>query len=163
MSENRDCSPTDNTRTVPSCRQSTNQTPALSRKILFPMRRRLPNRPNPEQISVVRSPILFLTRVLSLALLLTSTLAPAQSPDLLLQHVTVISMTGASPRKNLDVLIHAGRIQKIATHIAAPAMCESFRRVGNSLFPASGTCTCTFGMPTSPSHSSSRTASLAFE
>jgi hypothetical protein len=71
-------------------------------------------------------------------------------------------MTGAPPRKNLDVLIQAGRVQKIATHIAAPAGARVIPAHGKFLSPAYGTCTCMFGMPTSPSHFSSRTASLAF-
>jgi len=47
------------------------------------------------------------TRVLALAFLLTTTLATAQSPDLVLQQVTVIDMTGAPARKGVDVLIHS--------------------------------------------------------
>lgn len=76
-----------------------------------------------------------MTRVLALAFLLTTTHAPAQSPDLLLQHVTVIGVTGAPPRTNVDVLIHAGHIQKITNHIAAPAGARVIPARGKFLIP----------------------------
>jgi hypothetical protein len=76
-----------------------------------------------------------MTRVLALAFLLTTTLASAQSPDLVLQHVTVIDMTGAPARKDVDVLIHSAHIQKIANHIAAPAAARVIPARGKFLIP----------------------------
>jgi len=86
-------------------------------------------------MSVLRSTIFLVARVLALALLLTTTLAPAQSPDLVLQHVTVIGMTDAPPRKDIDVLIHAGHLQKIATRIAAPAGARIISGRGRFVIP----------------------------
>lgn len=76
-----------------------------------------------------------MTRAWLLSLSSTLVLGPAaisqaQSPTLVLQHVTVIDVAGAPPRKGVDVLIRGHRIERIASRISLPH--------GARLLPADG-------------------------
>lgn len=54
---------------------------------------------------------------------------------LLLRQVTVIDATGAPARKDVDVLIRGGRIDRIARHIAAPSSPATIQARGRFLIP----------------------------